>query len=645
MTQIAPAEEPVGTPLVSRHWRRPRLEAILVYTVLIVLCALAAYWLMFSQFAVYDDEGFFDYSLKLFVAGHPLYSSVFSDYGPFYYLVFGGFFAVVGHGVTTDAGRLIQWVIWLAASLGLGVTAHRLTGRLTLGVAALATAFYLLNGLTSEPMHAAALICLLLTAMSAVTAFVVRAHPRAGLIALGALAGALLLTKINVGAYAAVSIGFAAVMAGRSLARYTPLRWLAVVALVLIGPLVMASKLNSGWARSYALLAVLSTLSLVFVALPRYAETAAPDDSVRWLRWLLTGFAASLVIVLTVVFALGTTPRALFDEIVVVPSHQGSILTEPITLDGNVVWWSLGAAALAWTWRQLGRIDPCRLGGPPSLSDGLLRAIAGVAILLSLGSASVFNIGPDATFSLAMPLAWVAALPSPRDPVDSRARLVRLLIPSLAVLYCLLAYPVAGTQVLSGSILLVLCGAICVADGWAELEAWQGARAPGNTIGSPALAGLALALAVGTTFNYIIQPLEIDHDQYRANAPLAIYGASKLRLNAVQGPAIDHVVSLVRRRCHTLISLPGMYSFNLWTGLPTPSPMTGEQPYWLLLSYGQQTSVLDAAVASRGLCAITNDTLAAGYGGAPLSSPIVNYIERDFVPIGQFPPYTVEVRR
>ena len=99
-----------------------------VYALLVVLCLLAAYWAMFSQFAPYDDEGFFDYSLKLFVGGHTLYNSVFSEYGPFYYELFGGLFALIGHGVNTDAGRLIQLVVWVAASLGLGLVAHRLTG-------------------------------------------------------------------------------------------------------------------------------------------------------------------------------------------------------------------------------------------------------------------------------------------------------------------------------------------------------------------------------------------------------------------------------------------------------------------------------------------------------------------------------------
>jgi len=179
-----------GNPTAERRWpalRDRRLTASVVYTLLVVLCLLAAYYAMFSQFAPYDDEGFFDYSLKLFVGGHTLYNSVFSEYGPFYYELFGGLFALIGHGVNTDAGRLIQLVVWVAASLGLGLAAHRLTGRLAIGVAALATSFTLMNSLTNEPMHPEALVCALLTAIAMVTAFGLRGRPRSSLFVLGAL--------------------------------------------------------------------------------------------------------------------------------------------------------------------------------------------------------------------------------------------------------------------------------------------------------------------------------------------------------------------------------------------------------------------------------------------------------------------------
>lgn len=657
MIQDVPARAPVATERLQglQRLRRPAwLPAALVYAFLLVLCALTAYWAMFGQFAPYDDEGFFDYSLQLFVHGHPLYNSVFSEYGPFYYELFGGLFALIGH-VSTDAGRLVQLVVWLASSLGLGVAAHRLTGRLSLGAASLATSFLLMGALTNEPMHPEALICGLLTAMALVIAFGLPVRRRASLLALGALVAALVLTKINVGGYAIVSIVFAVVLAGRSLIRYRLLRWAVIAVFVLVGPLIMASELNTGTARVYALLAAVSALALVFVAVPVRVDRSASDDSMRWLGWLIAGFGACLVVVLAIVFALGTTPGAAFNSIIVVPTHQSTFLYTPATLDGNVVWWSLAAAAIAWGLRQAGWTGADAIDGPGTIAGGALRVLAGLAILLSLGNEFPFTIAPDAPFALAMPLAWVAALPSRRDPPHPMSRLIRLLIPSLAILQALLAFPVAGSQLRLGSILLVLCGAICIADGASELSAWTGARSTNGKVaaGSPTrpaavgvVSALVLALAVGTTFQLVVQPIQTWHDIYRANVPLTADGATQLRLPAPTASAIDQVVSTLRSRCRTLIGLPGLYSFDLWSGLPAPSPMTGGQPYWKSLSLSQQQSVLEAARASPRLCVLRDDSDAAGYGPPPSPQlPLISFINNDFKPVLAAGPYVVETRK
>jgi hypothetical protein len=68
MSQNALTRMPIAVRRTRFLGRPGWLTASVVYGLLIVLCALAAYWAMFSQLAPYDDEGFFDYSLKLFVA-------------------------------------------------------------------------------------------------------------------------------------------------------------------------------------------------------------------------------------------------------------------------------------------------------------------------------------------------------------------------------------------------------------------------------------------------------------------------------------------------------------------------------------------------------------------------------------------------
>lgn len=626
--------------------RLPLLRAGAAYVALAVLCTLAAYWSMFSAFAPYDDEGNFEYALKLFIDGHPLYNSDFSAFGPFYHEVFAGLFAILGTPVSTDAGALIQLVIWIGATLGLALTAHRLSGRLSIGVAALAVAYTLMSSLRNEPMHPEGLITAVLTVMACLVAFGLTHHPRAALTTLGALASALVLTKLNAGGYAAIAIAFAVIMAGPSFYRYAWLRWTATAGFVLVGPAVMIGDLTNRWARSYAALAVLSALALALVATPIVQDRPPSDESTSWARWLITGAIAIAIPVLVIVFALGSSPGALINATVIVPARSQAVaLTIPLVLSGAAVWWSLVLAGVAGILRWTGPINPSAAFAVPGVWSGILRTLAGVAILLSLVNLFPFHLYPSACFEIAMPLAWVAALPSRRDTFGPRERLVRLLIPSLAVLQALLAYPVAGSQVYLGSILFVLCGAICLADGWSELTAWASAREHSASVASAALTGLAVAFALWCTFQLIVQPLSAVRSGYRTGAPLQIPGATLLHLPRYQVLSIESTVATVQERCETLMSLPGLYSFNLWSRLPTPSPTTGEQPWWWLLSSDQERSVLAAAKASPELCVIRDDSLAGYQGQPPPRVPLVAYIDDDFKPIAKYSPYVVEVRR
>ena len=108
----------------------PAVIAVAVYAIVAIVATVAAYLTLFTQFAPYDDEGTVLVTLKAFVHGDTLYRDVYSEYGPFYYEVFGGLFALTGHAVTTDASRSIVIVVWVGTSLLFGLAAQRLTGRL-----------------------------------------------------------------------------------------------------------------------------------------------------------------------------------------------------------------------------------------------------------------------------------------------------------------------------------------------------------------------------------------------------------------------------------------------------------------------------------------------------------------------------------
>ena len=199
---------------------------------------------------------------------------------------------------------------------------------------------------------------------------------------------------------------------------------------------------------------------------------------------------------------------------------------------------------------------------------------------------------------------------------------MRVLIPALAILQSLLAYPVAGSQLRLGPILLVVCGAICVADGEHELVGYARSRG-GGLVASRLMTAFVVALAVGTTFEYVVEPLQANRNLYRSYVALDIPGASRLHLATPEAAILDSITAMIRQRCSSLIGMPGLYSFDIWSGVPSPSPMTGEQPWWKNLTAAQQRTLMRLAKASPRLCLIQNPTEAATYdagGTIPTSS-------------------------
>lgn len=614
--------------------------ALLIYAAVLVPCTLLAYWMMFTQFQWYDDEGFFEYSLRMFMAGHPLYSSVYTEYGPFYYLFFGALLKITGIGITTSSGRVIQLIVWLTASLGFGVATQKITGRLWAGLLALLGTFSLMDQLTNEPMHVAALVCWLTAAMALAIAFGLERWRRAGPMVLGALAAALTLSKVNVGGYAVIALIFAAVVAGPAWARHRPLPLLASALFTLVSFGVMARELDTWWAPRYAALVALSAAALVLAVWPQARDAEATDEDPKFFLHLLEAYAAVIVLISAITVLLGSSPWTMLRETIITPSSQESLLVIPLgTTQLALVFGCLGAGlalATRLSWTGLTASESGRA------AIGVLRLVAGLLMFLPLLDLPPFH-GVNYPYFLAWPLVWVVTLPLPDQ--RPRARLIRVSLASLAITQSLLAYPVAGSQVRLGGLLFVPCAALCLADGISELK--PSLQRAGFTRLAVAPALLVVLFTAWAFLSDVINPLSSYHHRWAKRPDFSIAGAHMLRPPRKQARILEEVVSTVRAHCGALMELPGLYSFNIWSGVDTPSPMNGEQPYWATLSSTQQAQVLRAAKASPRLCVIQDPSAATLYtaGGPVPRGPLVDYLTDDFRPLATYNVYTIAVRK
>lgn len=621
--------------------------AAIVYGLVAVAAGVAAFVALFSGFAFYDDEGTLLVALKAFANGQVLYRDVYAAYGPFFFDVFGGFFALTGIAVTNDASRLLIGGVWITTSMLFGFSVQRLTGRLALGIAGMIVAFAALGVFGAEPMHPQVLIAPLL---GGITLLIVSGPTRrvawAGA-ATGALLAGLVLTKVNVGGYAVVAAVVAAVLAWEPLSRRRWLRWLTVAGLLALPVVVMYPDLREDWVRQ---LAALELLALAAVAVAASATRPMPGEPSatlrRWLLGALAGGVAAFVVILAILVLTGTTVSEAYDGIVTQGLKLRSAFMIPLTPPAAAVDWGIATLAAAGLAVWLRRAD----AGPPTIWPGLLRVVAGVAIWFTVAGVAPLSIGPAGNYiALPMVLAWVAVL-APAGTVElPYRRFARIFLPLLAVCQTLQAYPVAGSQVRIASLAFVAVGAVCLADGIGQLRVWSvasGWEAPRFQAVSTA-AALAVAAILG--YHAIISPAATGLVAYRDNPKLPLPGAEMLHLPQPQNEEFVALVDLIHEnRCTAFIGFPNLDSLYLWSGIEPPKPNPpGAWP--IVLPLDQQQRVVDQMKASPRPCAMRNDALADGawlHGTPPdESDPLVGYIFNDFRTVETVGEYQFQVAR
>jgi hypothetical protein len=613
----------------------PTATALGLYSIVALAAVAAAYFAIFTQFAPYDDEGTLLVSLKAFSHGQALYGDVYSPYGPFYYELFGGFFALTGLAVSNDASRLIVIAVWVGASCMYGVSAQRLSGRLLLGVTAMIVAFAVLGVLVNEPMHPQGLCVLLLAGLTLLLAV---GSPRRFALAgcgAGALLAALILTKVNLGGLAIAAIGLAAVLTIEPLYRRRWLRWPVIAAFLVLPTLLMARELRADWVRELIAIELLASLALLVAARSlRPARGEADQGMMRWAAGAAAGFAAAFVVIIGALLLSGSSLGDLYDGAVVQGFKIGDVFVIPFSSPTAAADW--GIAALAAAILVL-RLRPP--GGADSLWPGLLRILAGLVIWLTVARAAPFSLGPSSNQeALPLVLAWVAVIPPIGSEGPPYRRFMRVALAALCLTETLQVYPVAGSQVGIAAVSFVAVGAICLGDGLQLLRAWSAARGP-QALERFALVTAVLILALGgkMALEAIVRPAASNAILYRDQPALPFAGAGLLHPASNQVAEYSQLVDLLKaHRCTTFIGQPNSDSLYLWSGIEPPKP-SAPGAWLVVLDAGEQQRVVDEMRASPRPCAIRNATAADAWlhGAPPPDTPLVRYIAGAFEPAGQ----------
>jgi len=628
--------EAAPEPRTPRRIAPGRAISVAVLVGLTALLAVTAYRYIFSTFDTPDDEGYLIVTLRSFAEGNALYDSVYSQYGPGFYTLVGGAMKLLGIAFTSDGARWVNLALWIGSTFLVGLILQRLTRNLVIAATGLGLGFLVLVSDASEPLHPGATIGLLLLALVAVLAFSFERRPAASLAVVGGLVALLASTKVNVGVLAGLSLLFAFVVTSRQIASVRWLRAVVTGAFVAVPFVLMSSHIDND-----KVLLLAATVAGGALALVLATASSERDERPGWsdFRWFASCAVGVLVVVCLVPIILGTSPGGLIDGWLIQPlGHPETAFNEVVLGTTGLVWTAIGlVAATAWL-----SASSQTLPRWAELILGITRIAIGVGMWITLASAILGAPGNlPRVIAFATPFAWIAAI-TPHDEPPGR-RFVRVAIPALAVLQTLHPYPVPGAQLAWGTLLFVIVGGICVADGAAALPAPRAVRARAAVV-------VASLVALGFGSWLVLDRLRPLGDQaaatYRASVPLDLPGAMRQRVDLPRAENLRALTAGIDRTCDTFLTLPGLDSLYIYTGQTPPEEMSSS---WMLyLDDAQQQRIIDLVQGQPRLCAVIKpDLLDFWRIYAPRAQipdrPLVRFIEDDFRVIHDYSGYELAV--
>jgi hypothetical protein len=593
---------------ITAQLRTLRLVAVSAF---ITLCSIfAAYHRAFSgqNLTSYDDEGTLMMIIKRFLEGHALYDEIVVYYGPLYYLYEWCAHALSGTSVSHDSVRIVSMSFWVTCALLVFLLVYRTTNSLLLAAMAHFLSFRALGFIGTEPAHPQELCVMLLVALGLAACCI---SSKIGLmIALGALAGAMAATKINVGVFAVIALTLALLFAIRRGWRRSALLVVACSAALLFPVVLMWGHHADWWAEKYLFVAVAS-LGAAMLAVSREKF----EFHVEFSDLLFAGAGFAAVILASGWFAVahGSSLHGIVSALIFEPqrSFANSWFLEARIPDFAIPWALLGLTCAGLI--AISRISENTLV--------LLKLTFAVGVFLLSMMGSYF-----ALLSYAPPFLWMVAIGPGKNMPDRIGNFRRAILALVAVLQILYAYPVAGSQVPFTAVMIIAVAAICIADTLPFLDA----RFPRFRARALSPAGIPLP-AIALAMLYVFSTALAIQD-YEGGESLGLPGTRRMRIAHRSADLVRSLAdSINSSSCTMLASAPGLLSFNFLTGKPAP-PSIDFSAWMFIASDAEQRKAIVELSGERYPCVLYNQSLIDFWThGADVSSrPLIRFMRENF---------------
>lgn len=561
------------------------------FALLATTLAITGYWLLFTTFMIYDDEGYVLISLKNFSLTGGLYDQIFTQYGPFPYLLYDALHRVIGFDFTNTAGRWITLVNWLGSAAICAALVGRTTRSFLWAAVTMAGTFVYLWIMVHEPVHPGGLITMIVASATWAGAEA-WGNERFGRFAVvTALASAaLVMTKINVGAFFLGATLCWLALNTKPTRAASALAWIAALGCAALPFGLMQALFDAPWVRLFALVFTGAALGLLLVGsvVGRPVVTRGV-----WIQFSIV-LVAGIGVLLGLTMARGSSFHGMLKGILFDPlKHPGVYFFAMRWRTGTGILSLASLVFVGWTaWK--GRWQDPRL----------CEFIAWVRVACALAfTFTSFGMGttsfPAFGLCFGLSLSWMFALPL--HPQSSGGS-VRTWVALVLVFQSLHAYPVAGSQLSWGTFLWVPLLVLGLHDAAPILQARLARLTPWP-------GRIAVATVILITC-FIAQHLAgIGWAQYKRGQPLGLKGAENFRLPNEDTYALRIAHENICAHADLLFSLPGIYSANLWTGLPTPTLANATHWFSLLPSAEQQKIIDRLETSSRAILLVQRDLL------------------------------------
>lgn len=599
-----------------------------------------AYYSIFSQFRFYDDEGTMMLRVLMLVKDPATYDSLSGVYGPFYYLHKYALHGWLNLPISHDVNRLTTIVLWGFTAAACALLVHRLTRSVVLAAVVQMQLILHLGTFVSEPGHPHEIALAVISAALLSSSFVTDRRWRLfGLMGLGAATGALLLVKINLGAYLAAAVALAFLVSLPSSVIVGGLTWLAALVAMVIPAAVMWRHIQTPWGQNYATLVTLA-IGASFIASVRRTT----GERLRWRDVAASTGGATLAVSFTcaVLMFWGNSFSSILNSVIFRPLGFSSTFVIPAPIGQHAANASVAAFLLALLYvlvaPRIRRHQPILL----ALACAKL-AYAGLAFY------GVYTFGPGALgLAIPIPFLWLLLIRTDTGAAESDGgHFPRVVLSLVAAFQTLQAYPVHGSQATWAVFLVIPLSAVCAGDALRTIRTLIEQRLRRNP-GAPVLPmrlstllSLLLLGCVGAGY-YSKANLAGRESAYWLQTPLSLPGASRLRFAQDEVAQLQWLAKNVNENCDGFVGMPGFGSLYFWTRTDPPASMNSA---WILnLEDAYQSAIVEKMRTYERPCIVENPSMVGFWtGGRPLTpgQPLVRYVYQEFRPGPHFGRYTL----